>query len=611
MGAGTAKLELILELRNRINSGLSSARTQLNSGISSMKAKMAELKGGASELFNGIASQIPGVGGMIGSLANPYAAAAAGVLALGAAYLSAGQMAVQWQTGMAKVNVTAQLNRQNLKLLSDQVLDIGGRNATPLEEIPDSFNKVVSAGLNAKDALEAFDPILKGAKAGFTDLNTVAAATVSTMNSTGLKDASQVLDVLFATMNKGNAEFADIANYLPKIIPMAEKAGQSFKDTAGAFAYFTAQGFKSEQTATLLENTFKAISDPRITDGFKKVGVNIYDSAGKAKPMLKILDDLRGRLSGLSSQAKNKIFQTIGADGETVTAIGAMLKDYDKLADIIKFTNDSQGQLNEAMKNAETPMDAWAIIFNQVKQAMIEIGQTSLPIIKAIGTYILETIQYWKDLYANSIVFRDSLSAIGVYFQYLWAISTIGIRFLINGFKMIGDVINRVTTSIFGSGDGFEKWYIKVKPYVLWVFQYIKAIGEMIYNIQTLDFSGAMDAAKSISNGKSIEVIRNEVNAEYKAQKEAKKEVLAPIGGVKPDGTGGKTKNLPVSSSASGTTGTAQQVKNITINMDAMVKGVNLSATGTDFKGMGKKEFEEYMQNMFKRMMGNLETSYG
>ncbi|HMI03074.1 MAG TPA: hypothetical protein VK541_11365, partial [Pedobacter sp.] len=114
-----------------------------------------------------------------------------------------------------------------------------------------------------------------------------------------------------------------------------------------------------------------------------------------------------------------------------------------------------------------------------------------------------------------------------------------------------------------------------------------------------------------ISNGKSIEVIRNEVNAEYKAQKEAKKEVLAPIGGVKPDGTGGKTKNLPVSSSASGTTGTAQQVKNITINMDAMVKGVNLSATGTDFKGMGKKEFEEYMQNMFKRMMGNLETSYG
>ncbi|WP_367867884.1 phage tail tape measure protein [Pedobacter sp. WC2423] len=608
MGAGQAKIELLLELRNKIKAGMSSARSQINSGVSSMKLKLAELKGGASEAFNSISDQIPGLDQAMKLITNPYALVTAGVVALAAAYIKASGMAMDWAKGMAKVNVTAQLSKNELAALSDQVMDIGARNSTPLEDVPESFNKIVSAGLEVKDALGAFEPILKGAKAGFTDLDTVAAATVATMNSTGIMSATKVLDVLFATMNKGNAEFKDIADYLPKIIPMADKAGQSFEDLAGAFAYFTAQGFKSDQTATLLENTFKAISDPRITDGFKKIGVNIYDAHGKAKPLLMILDSLRTKLKGLSSEAKNKIFKTIGADGETVTAIGAMLKDYDKLKDIIGFTNKAQGQLNEAMKNAETPGDAWVIINNQIKQGMIEIGQTSLPMIKAVGQSILDTIAYWKDLYKNSMMFRDLLSVIGAAYKFLWDAITSGTTAAYEIIKVLWNGMISFKDAIFGAGNGFEEMYVKVKPYILWIFQYVEAIGSALKSLLTLDMAGL---SNSFKDTKSLNEITNQVNTEY-AELKKPKEKLVTEGGVKKkeETTTNKGASDTGSKNASGTTGTAQQIKNLTINMDSMVKMGDFVSKNQEIASMSKKQLEEWFTELAARMLRNLETSY-
>lgn len=615
MAAGQTKLELVLELKNRIKAGLSSARSELNKSIGGIKAKIAELRESSSQMISGIAEQIPGLGSSLGMLANPYAAAAAGVMMLGATYVKAGQMANEWEKGMAKVNVTAQLSKKEMQGVSKEVLAIGAKNTTPLEEVPDAFNKIISAGLDVKTSLAALDPILKGAQAGFTDVGTVAGATVATMNSTGIKDATKVLDVLFATVNMGNAEFADIANYLPKIIPMAEKAGQSFQDTAGAFAYFTAQGFKSEQTATLLENTFKAISDPRITDGFKKIGVNVYDASGRAKPMLAILDELKGKLNGLSNEQKNQVFKTIGVDGEATTALGAMLKDYDKLKEIISFTNSAQGQLNEAIKNAETPTDVWMIVSNELKAVMIQIGQTALPIIKTIGTYILNTIQYFKDLYTNSELFRDIISAIGVYFEYLWNVVTMGAQAAWNIIKGVWGVIMDLKVAIFGAGDGFEKWYMQIKPYILWVWQYVENIASILFKIATFNYKGAIESIKGLANAKSVNQIKNEVMTEYKERKAPKKETsetskVAPQGGLKT--TGGTPTGKPVtgSSDVGKVTGSAQQIKNLTINMDAMVKMGDFVSKHPEMAGKSPRELEQWFMELCARMIRNLETSY-
>jgi len=634
MSAGQAKLELLLELKNKIRGGLSSARQELSKGMSSMKSKMMEFREGTSGALEAVSGQIPGVGGALSMLANPYAAAAAGAVALGAAYVKSVSKAAEWEKGMAKVNVTAQLSKKELSELSGKVMDIAADNGAALSEAPDAFNTIISAGLDAKEAIQAFGPILKGAKAGFTDVKVVADATVSTMNSTGWKSATDVLDVLFATMNKGKAEFADIADYLPKIIPMAQKAGQSFQDTAGAFAYLTSQGFKSEAAATGLENVFKAISDPRVTDGFKKVGVDIYDATGKARPMLNIIKDLKNRLDGLSDKEKAGIFKTIGLDGEATTAIGAMLKDYDKLAEIIKFTNSSQGQLNEAIKNAETPMDVWRVVMSQIDKAMIGIGQTGLPIIKSVGLYVLDTIKYFKDLWNQSALFRDTIAGVGniIYIAFKMAIR--GPLMLWNTIKGVGDILGWLGEKV-GLGTGsFTSMYETVRPYLLYIWEFSSKIADIWYKFSTYDFSGALEAMANfkmpslsdIINQSDNEILEHKIKTPGYGQiqkgaipamfgiqqgfqffKEKKENSLAP----KPTKPASPTApNTPTSTNGTNVTGKAEQVKNLTINMDSMFKMGNVSSSNSEVSKMGKREWERWFEEMCVRMIRNMETSY-
>ncbi|WP_407512895.1 hypothetical protein, partial [Elizabethkingia miricola] len=65
------------------------------------------------------------------------------------------------------------------------LLDVGARNVAPLEEIPKAFGRIISAGLDVNQSMQALEPTLRAAKAGFTDIETVASAGIATMMSSG------------------------------------------------------------------------------------------------------------------------------------------------------------------------------------------------------------------------------------------------------------------------------------------------------------------------------------------------------------------------------------------------------------------------------------------
>lgn len=99
------------------------------------------------------------MGRAVEMLANPYMAAAAGAAALGAAIAKTTKMANRWQEAMAEINVTAELSKEKLKGLSDELLAIGSRNAAPLEEVPKAFNCLMKFSLKS---CTASNPTISG-----------------------------------------------------------------------------------------------------------------------------------------------------------------------------------------------------------------------------------------------------------------------------------------------------------------------------------------------------------------------------------------------------------------------------------------------------------------
>ena len=389
-----AKLELLLELKNRLKAGLTTAKNSVLTSMKDMKSKLGDFTSANMQAFKGIADEIPVVGRALSLLANPYALAAAAALAFGAAAVKATQMSLQWEKSMAKVNVTAQLGRDELGSLSTQLRFVGSQMSGEFMQVPEAFNRIISAGLDVNQSMAALVPTLKAAKAGFTDIETVAAAGIGVMKSSG-KDINVVYDTLFATLNKGNAEFKDIAQYLPKVIPGARLAGAELYETAGAFAFLTSQGQTAEQSTTGLMNAFKALSDPRFTKGFKDIGVNVFDN-GKFRGILPIVTDLQKRMAGLNDEQAGLLIKTIGLDQEARMAFGTMIQNVDELKSTLDFVKNSTGQLDEAVKNSATSTEGWAKGWNKVKFLAIEFGNLFVPIVDAIGNafnYAMEQTQ--------------------------------------------------------------------------------------------------------------------------------------------------------------------------------------------------------------------------
>jgi TP901 family phage tail tape measure protein len=380
------KVELILEMKDRMKTALQKAREQVNQSTAEMKEKLSSFKKAGSEAFQALSDSCPMLGTAIRSLINPISAIVAAVTALSAAVTGCTSMSLDWENSMAKINVTAQLSRKELSSLSNELMDIGRRNVAPLQEVPEAFNKIISAGLDAKQSLQALEPTLRAAKAGFVDVSTVATAGVNVMNSSG-EDINKVYDVLFATLNKGAAEMGDIASYLPKIVPASKQAGFSLGETAGAFAFLTAQGQKAESATTQLQNSFKSLSDPAKVAKFKEIGVNIYDAQGKAKPFVDIINQLSASLNGLTDQQRADKLAKLGLDQEASTAFAIMTQNVGKLSGIIDGTVNSQGALNRAYQDSVTATDYWKIALNNVRYLMIKIGDLFVPIVKMVGEW--------------------------------------------------------------------------------------------------------------------------------------------------------------------------------------------------------------------------------
>ena len=548
-----SKLELLLELKNRLKAGLSSAKNTVFTELKGMKSKLSEFSTNNMKAIKGITDEIPGVGRALGLLANPYALAAAAALSFGVAAVKATSMALDWQKSMAKVNVTAQLSQDELGKLSKQLMYIGTKNAGDLMAVPEAFNRILSAGLDVNQAMEALQPTLKAAKAGFTDIETVAAAGVGVMKSSG-ENINVVYDTLFATLNKGNAEFKDIAQYLPKIIPGAKLAGAQLYETAGAFAFLTAQGQTAEQSSTSLMNAFKALSDPRFTSGFKEAGINVFDK-GKFRGLLPIVEDLKARMKGLNDEQSGLIFKTIGLDQEARMAFGSMIQNVDGLKNSLDFVKNSTGQLDEAVKNSATSTEGWAMGWNKLKFFAIEFGQLFIPIIDYLGEKFNAFMGILVD---GTIVLKGLVSA-------TWSAAKEIFKIL----QPLGEVI----ANLFNPA-GMAAALAKLPD----AFKEADITGAFKKGFETTvsDYIGAKSSTTPTATTSTT--------------------------------TDGSGSSLDTTSTAASSGPSAQQSKSIVIHIDALHKGDNKLSVGSE--GMTLTELERKMNEIFLRTIRNVEASY-
>lgn len=425
VGSLKSKLDLLKAEREWIPSENLTAIKKYNQEIGALEKQITKLEtagGGWGSKLKESLSQIPG----IGALTNP-------IVAVGGAMVGATKMSLDFDRGMAAINTTAQLAPDKLAKLKNELLSIDPSLVKDWSIIPETYESIISQTGDVALSTDIMKTAIKGAKAGFTDASVVAAALGQSLSLIGKENASaeEVLDTFFAAKRVGAGEFQDFAQYMPSLIASGDALGIKYKEVAGMFAYMTGKGQSAEKSTVLMENAFSAMSKIDVRKNLASAGVNVFDAQGSIRSMTDIFSDLKGKMDGMSDEAKSSFLAKMGlTDKEARSAFIVMTSDIDTLKSSMDDVKNSMGETTEALRLSASPADRLNTLWSQAQVIGIKLGGAiaavltpALQVVGWVGGYVADTVTWLVDGFSNAdpVVIGLAAGVTALTIAYKWS----------------------------------------------------------------------------------------------------------------------------------------------------------------------------------------------
>ena len=306
--------------------------------------------------------------------------------------------AMDFEQGMAKINVSAQLDKKGLTELSNKIQKIAVDNKTDITVAPDGFEKINAQVHDTDLALSILNASVRGSKAGMVDLDTVSGALTQSLNAIGKENASaqEVLDTFFAANSIGGSNFNDLAGQMPGLISGASSLGVNFKEVAGTFAFMTSKGESAERASALMQSAFEALGQADIQGKLQQAGIGVFDDQGNIRSMVDIFNELSGVLDGMNYEEKTVALANFGITGKDATDAFALLTsnlgDYQTAMD---GTANATGATDQQLANSQTGLSKISDLWIQLSNMGTRLGVVVLPVVNAalnVATGVIDTL---------------------------------------------------------------------------------------------------------------------------------------------------------------------------------------------------------------------------
>ena len=665
--SGSAKMQLILELKNKLfNTKLMETQKKFTAASSKMRGGIDKLKNAHVKSFNAMKDQFPTLGRGLDLITNKYVLMAAAAAGIGMLFYQATNKAIAFNHEFLQIK---QLNLDKPKEQMEQYKDIIRDSAftvgADLNKTTKAFYDIQSAtGFFGDDAKRVFEEVGKYSVATGADLNDSINSVTKAMGAFNLssKDTKMLLESNAKAVQMGITTFDELAKVQTQFGGTAGNIGQSVDTANKLFAVFTKIGGTTAEASTLTKTFFQGIAQ-RGKEIEKVLNVKVFDTDGNFRQADQMLLEIGDKFKNMSQKQVANLIGQIGGPEGLSAMLFKMKGGAQGVIDTFNGFDASSFDLNKAFENAKGDVSIMSdMVKNRFGVIMESLGQRILPVVfyaldkinnlltfykehantinivvgAALGAVVAfkavtTAVTLWKN---KQIILNTVLTAnpIGIIIMAIAALvaAIIWVKDHVQGW---GEQWQSVTDFMKGKWDTFKlglevSWGIiahgfqnMIEGIVLawkWGMNLIGQLSDKQYAKDKAAIARDKEIRINAIKNNAIEMVKANKKANdalqwklsLKKKEDANEEALTSEGLMPSDvgGLGGSSTGGSASEDVTKVVGAGQQVRNITVNIDALNKG-GINTTNTTLASMSTEEIERWFNESMLRTIRNLELS--
>jgi TP901 family phage tail tape measure protein len=350
------------------------------------------------------------------------------------------------------------------------------------EKLKDMSRKMSNAfGVDQTDIVKAYYYVLStGVKAGTDGFKKLTEAALMLNKVTGLEtaqgvealgkilkifgknatDAGKAANVLFVSSRQGMTTVPELAEAMGIAGKAANNMGVDMNTTAALLVALSDKGTKAADAGNSLKRIFLRIAaaGPKAAKELENIGVKMYDSQGKMRPIVDILVDLQKATQGMTDKQKIFTLKLLAGQHAYTDLAGLMDTNLSKVRDNAKETRNISAVQDSFNKKLENAVGQFNLLKVKIQNIVAVMGEKLLPVIKPVIAEIdgmVSSLGKWieknPETSASIMTVVAALTAMAVVIgPILVAIGMLGpgIGALSGAFTAIGGVLSAVGAAL-------------------------------------------------------------------------------------------------------------------------------------------------------------------
>nr|BFD90916.1 hypothetical protein KitaXyl93_22760 [Kitasatospora sp. Xyl93] len=314
----------------------------------------------------------------------------AGGFALGAVLAAGAVGAIRLEREMANVlTISEQIDGRNVRAFTDEIVRMSTELPQTASQLAQGLYQIVSTGFDGAEAMGILRVSAMGASAGLTSTETAATGLLGVLKAYGMpaSKATDVMDIMFETVNKGVISFEELSMQLGDVVPMAAAAGVSFEDVSAALAAITLAGIPAAESATSLNMLMTRLMKPTKELGglFKSLGYESAASAIQQDGLYAVMGKVNAATGG-QAEATVNLFKDIRAVRAVLALAAADGRNYaDTYEGIAIAVNRADATQRAYAIQMNTTAGQWDLFRNRAAALGMDIARVLLPVLQALA----------------------------------------------------------------------------------------------------------------------------------------------------------------------------------------------------------------------------------